>query len=277
MPVSSDMKTYLANEALTLTTLWEFIGRNSQTVRLTSHTRDITYDGDLYTSAPVVPTEVERKIGIAPDNFELQIPFRTGEFERDDVLAGVWQNARTRMLIVNYLDLTLGHALLVAGEVTTVGVGLFATKLNVETIAHRLQQPIGDVYSPKCRVKRLGGPGCGVNLTSYTHTRSVTGVTSRRVFTVNGTAQADNYFAFGTCLFTSGANESVEIEVLANTGNTITLMLPAPFDIVNGVGVTLIRGCDRRIETCRDVFSNAVNFQGEPFAPTPETPYKVPE
>lgn len=277
MPVTSDMKTYLAGSVLTLATIWKFTAKAGAVVRLTNHTRDIVFGGQTYSSAPVVPTEIERRLGLSPDNYELTIPYRAGEFEYSDIIAGLWRNARVEMRVVNYLDTALGHAQYTLGEITTLGVGHFACKPNIETLTHRLSQPIGDVYSPKCRVKRLGGPGCGVDLTTFTHTRNVVTPTNRRVFTVDGTAQADGYFSYGTALFTSGANADIEIEIRKNIGNTITLMLPLPFDLSAGDDVRLIAGCDRTIDACRDKFSNAINFQGEPYAPTPETAYKVPD
>ena len=44
-----------------------------------------------------------------------------------------------------------------------------------------------------------------------------------------------------------------------------------PFGVAVGDTAVLEAGCDRRLETCRDKFGNAVNFRGEPRVPGTET------
>ena len=73
---------------------------------------------------------------------------------------------------------------------------------------------------------------------------------------------------------TTGAAEGenaihVEVAAVAFEGNFVSVTLRAPPRLVveAGVLVELIEGCDKRFETCRDRFANALNFRGEPHLP----------
>jgi uncharacterized phage protein (TIGR02218 family) len=55
--------------------------------------------------------------------------------------------------------------------------------------------------------------------------------------------------------------------IAASAGATITLREPPAFAASAGTRVELSEGCDRRFETCKTRFANAINFQGEPHLP----------
>ena len=46
-----------------------------------------------------------------------------------------------------------------------------------------------------------------------------------------------------------------------------SLSLPMPYTVQVGDGVTAIAGCDKTSETCKDKFSNLINFRGFPTIP----------
>jgi len=86
-------------------------------------------------------------------------------------------------------------------------------------------------------------------------------------FTVNGTAQANDYFSYGRAEFTSGANSGLKMEIKSNVGNAIKLQLPMRSTIAIGNTVTLIAGYDGTREQARDKFGAAAAFNGEPDLP----------
>lgn len=75
------------------------------------------------------------------------------------------------------------------------------------------------------------------------------------------------YFDYGVLTFTSGANNGRSMEVRQYTEGMITLSLPMPYPIEVGDTYTMTPGCDKFLTTCRDKFSNVVNFRGEPYLP----------
>jgi uncharacterized phage protein (TIGR02218 family) len=78
-------------------------------------------------------------------------------------------------------------------------------------------------------------------------------------------------FTGGTLSFDLGANAGMTVPVMSHTRvgvlDTLALWAPPPDAMTAGQQVTLTVGCDKRFETCRDVFANAAGFRGFPHIP----------
>jgi len=59
-----------------------------------------------------------------------------------------------------------------------------------------------------------------------------------------------------------------EIDSYIDSTREIQFYLPTPFSIAVGDGGILRPGCDGLFSTCKDKFSNQINFGGDPFAPS---------
>lgn len=110
-------------------------------------------------------------------------------------------------------------------------------------------------------------------LAGYTHSTTVTAVTSRRSFTIALT-QADKYFEKGKLTFTSGSNAGSSERIVSNVAGALTLELPMFADIQIGDALTVIAGCNGTIEKCLTFGSNTTTgepavyfFRGQPYTP----------
>jgi hypothetical protein len=83
--------------------------------------------------------------------------------------------------------------------------------------------------------------------------------------TVSPLGGTSGYFDGGVMTWTSGANNGLSGEVASYTVGQIVLALPMPYAIAAGDTYSLIAGCDKTFPTCRDRFSNVLNFRGEPY------------
>ena len=63
-----------------------------------------------------------------------------------------------------------------------------------------------------------------------------------------------------------GLGPALEIRDYAADG-TITLFEPAYYTPVVGNTFTMVPGCRKRLEDCRDKWNNVVNFGGFPYVP----------
>lgn len=99
----------------------------------------------------------------------------------------------------------------------------------------------------------------------------VTGVVDRRILTIDvvDARASDDWFNYGALVFESGLNTGVvsEIKDWDATTKIITLYISVPFNIYPGCKVRLYPGCDKRLSTCKNRFSNVLNYRGEPFVP----------
>ena len=55
--------------------------------------------------------------------------------------------------------------------------------------------------------------------------------------------------------------------VIDHTGSVITIQFPYPSNVTGAQTVRAFAGCDKQAATCRDKFSNLINFVGMPYCP----------
>jgi uncharacterized phage protein (TIGR02218 family) len=87
------------------------------------------------------------------------------------------------------------------------------------------------------------------------------------VLTLDRSEPVANGWGGGVLRWLDGANGGLSASVLTSSGSVVTLSEPPPFAVEAGVRVEIREGCDKRFETCRTRFGNALNFRGEPHLP----------
>jgi len=107
---------------------------------------------------------------------------------------------------------------------------------------------------------------------TYMSLGKVTEVTDSQNFksTLTGNGSfGDDYFNYGKLRFISGLNDHIHMEVknFVESTNKFKLFLPMPFQIEVGDKFRVYAGCDKRLITCKDKFSNHINYQGFPYIP----------
>jgi len=78
---------------------------------------------------------------------------------------------------------------------------------------------------------------------------------------------AQGYFTYGTLIWTSGDNEGYSQDVWRFSAGQVTLMVPMTYAIQAGDTFSIVAGCDRLFQTCKDRYNNVLNFRGEPDVP----------
>jgi len=270
-PVSANLKAHLEGETLTVCTLWKITRADAQVFGFTDNSRAVVYDSVTYeASAGHTPSSIRTTATLGVDNLEVQSVLDSAAITEADIQAGLWDYAEVEIMLVNYLSLGDGHMLLRKGWLGNVKTGRSTFVAELRGMMQPLQQTIGRVYTPACDAA-LGDARCGITLASYTVTGSVTTATSARVFTDTTRTEADGYFDGGLITWTSGDNDTYSMEVKSSTAaGVITLQQGMPNDTTIGDAYSLSAGCDKLLATCRDKFSNVVNFRGFPHVPGPD-------
>lgn len=280
------MKTFgaglAAHYALATTTLArciEITRADAAVYRYTDAQRDLVVGGNTYLAGPgLVVGDIASSAGLAVDNLELTITPDDAAITRADILAGRWDGAAFSIFEVNYLDTTGGVNILRTGTFGEIRLERSRFVVELRGLAQALQQPVGAVTSKTCRY-RLGDADCTVNLAPFTHTGSVSSVTSAQVFTASALAQAADYYVEGTITFTSGPNAGITRKVKAfSAGKQFTCSLPFPYAVSVGNTFSAVAGCQKRhVEDCATKFSNILNFGGEPHIPGVDALTAAPE
>jgi uncharacterized phage protein (TIGR02218 family) len=235
----------------------------------TSADSDVTISAVVYSSAPGLDvSSIAWQAGAAVDNLEIATLDDGSIFTRADVLGGLWRNAAFVISRYNRASPSDGVEPMIVGTLGDIRYGKTSLTVELRGLQQYLQQPLGSVSTKNCRA-RLGDALCTKVLTSFTHTGTITSVTSNQVFTASALAQAADYFTEGLLTWTSGPSISLTQKVKTHaTGGVLTLSLPMFQTVVIGHTFSIIAGCRKRMaEDCATKFSNVLNFQGEPHLP----------
>lgn len=256
----------IAAGVTTLATLWKITRTDSQVFGFTSHDRDIAYGGVTYSALTgYTRTAVSNDASLASDSVDIEGVLDSATITEADLLAGVWDHARLDLMLIDWATPTTAVTIKRGwlGEVSSGNTGF---KAELMGLASALQQNVVESTSPTCRAD-LGDARCKKVLTAFTFAGTVTAVTDRRVFACDLT-NADNTFVGGKLTWSTGANAGrvAEVKTSLATG-AMSLFLPMDADIAVGDTFSAVIGCDKTIATCASIFSNAVNFRGEPYLP----------
>lgn len=266
--IGANLLTHLQGYTTTLADLWKVTRTDGQVFGFTSLDADLYYAGTLYqASSAWSASSVKQDSQLAVGSLEITGYLSSGQITQSDAEAGLWDGATVEMLRVNHADLTQGHETIAVGELGEVRLIDGQLVVELRGFLHKLQNVQGRVFLPTCDAA-FGDTRCGVDTTSYTHTGTVTSVVDRSNFTASAMAQATHYFRFGVVTWTAGSNNGRRMEVKAfTTGGVFELQLPMSSTIAVGDTFSAVAGCDKTADTCKDTFSNLVNFRGYPHIP----------
>lgn len=262
--------------------LYEFALKDTTVLRYTSADIDLTYAGNVYSSRGPKITRGKTRVvvGIQVDTLDLTVysdathlvgaqsfakAINSGVFDGCDFTL-------RRAFMPTWGDTSVGSIIMFMGQFSEVVFGRFETKIRIKSDLQMLDLNMPRVvYQASCS-NTLFDPACAVVKASF---KSVTATTSGSTKSqLNcGLAQASAYFDNGTILFTTGANTGVARTVKSYTPGVVQLIYALPLTPGVGDAFDIYPGCDKVYDTCRDKFSNQLNFRGFPFVPLPEVSY----
>ena len=258
--------TALGQELVALAFCWRLERRDGVAIGLTSHDRDLIIDGFSYRAAPgLVPSAITRGIGLEVEAMDVQGALSHDAIREEDLRAGRWDGAGLWLHLTEWTEPGGLWLELMRGELGTIDQQGESFSVELRGPAALLQAQAVPETSPGCRA-RLGDRACRIDLAARRRLVEVADVTGEAVEVVGGRLDADAY-AFGVLRWMDGANAGLIQSVLANDEGTLTLADAPSFAVGEGARALLTEGCDKRLETCRDRFANAINFRGEPYLP----------
>ncbi|MEL6373394.1 MAG: DUF2163 domain-containing protein [Pseudomonadota bacterium] len=271
--LSAPLAAHLQSGVTTLSWCWRLTRRDGVTMGFTDHDRALHFEGTTFEAVSgFSASAIDETVGLSVDNLEVTGALSSQALREDALSAGLFDDAKLELFRVNWADVSQ-RALMRSGslgEVTRAG-GAFTAE--VRGLAHYLQQPRGRVFQYSCDAD-LGDARCGVDVAqaAFRGVGVVTEVASQRRVSASGLAAfAEGWFQRGLLTWTQGANAGLSIEVkshmLANGTATLALWQTMTYEIAVGDGFAVSAGCDKAFTTCRDRFSNAINFRGFPHIP----------
>ena len=272
---SIDLKNHFASQVTTLAYCWKVTRTDNSVKGFTNHDKDISFDSVTYSaSTGFTPTSIQNRSDLSVDNLEVEGMLESASITESDIAAGLYDFADLEVFVVNYEDLTQGKMTLRKGwlgEVTRKK-GQFIAE--VRGLNQKLSQNIGRLITPNCDAI-LGDSRCGATTASFTFAATVTTVTSKQTFKATALNQDAGYFTAGEIEFISGRNNGLKMEIKEFDDTEIVLALPMPYTVQVGDIFNAIAGCDKTKASCKDKFSNLVNFRGFPDVPGVDKVFKT--
>ncbi|MGZ8927144.1 MAG: DUF2163 domain-containing protein [Methylobacter sp.] len=247
-------------------------------VYITDHPRDLVIGANTYKTASGYEfTGMASEGNMSPGVVDLSGIADIAGIGYDQIVSGVFDNARVYVFATTWRspvvdEEPMGMAFM--GKITLKDQRYTAELM---MMVDALNQSVGKSYLASCP-KKFGGQefaGCKVALGPLTVTGTVTSVIDNATFRDGARTEPYDYFAEGTIVFTSGANaglkpQEVKVYHLEDAGiyGYIQVHEAFHYPVVVGDTYTMIPGCRKRMEDCRDKWNNIINFGGFSFIPT---------
>jgi len=271
--MESTLCDHLMTGSTTVCRAWKVVRRDGVVLGFTDHDRDLDFDGVSFVArSGLTARALQQTTGMAVDNTEAMGALSDASVREEDILAGRFDGAEVTAFLVNWANVTERSIQFKGnfGEITR-SKGMFQVELR--GLTERLNRPIGRVYHAECSAI-LGDRRCTIDLTDVAYSAQVPIISHEagRVFKVEALpGYAAQWFERGRLVVLDGTGKGqsglIKTDRFVDDFRIIELWqgfssLPQTGDLLR-----LEAGCDKRGSTCRDKFSNFLNFRGFPHIP----------
>ncbi|MDU9398024.1 DUF2163 domain-containing protein [Pseudomonas sp. zfem003] len=286
------MKPHVADFATRFYCVRIVPANDAPVLRLAGYPTDITMsNGQVYkTEFGYEFSGLGNSSTFASATVDLNGILQLGAVSRDDLMSGVYDNARVYLFATSWMAPVEDEeplACLFFGKTTITDDGF---KTELMGMIDALSQSTGRSYAPTCQwtfldktldgemlsqsASRCIGPRSapdGPSFASLKVTGTLTAVTDQYQFADSARTEASDYFGAGAIRFISGPNAGLKpMEVKSFASGVITVHEAFFYMPQVGDQYEMIPGCRKRhIEDCKNKWNNVRNFGGQPHVPTP--------
>jgi uncharacterized phage protein (TIGR02218 family) len=271
--VPPELQAKLSSGVTTLCNCWRITRRDGAVLGFTDHDEDVLLDGlTCRAGTGLMGSEATAQLGLAVVGSEISGALADEALSEVDLAAGRYDAATIEVLLADWSEPSLFVLMSkgVIGEVRREGQAFTA---EMRGLADRLNQQSGRLYTAACSAD-LGDARCTIDLTdpAFAGSGAIAALNGTSNFVATGLdGFADSWFTAGKLTFTGGANAGLSMEIkshrVTDAVATVDLWQAMPESLVVGDTFAVTAGCDKRFDTCRDRFDNAVNFRGFPHTP----------
>lgn len=269
MAFQENLLAHLQTGTTTVARAWGITRKDGVKLGFTDHDCDLAFEGFQFRAATgLTASAIEQGTGLSVDNAEAVGMLSDAAVTDEDIEAGRLDDAEVVAWMVNWGNVSERSILFRGsiGEIKRAG-GAFIAELR--GLSEKLNVPRGRVYQKPCTAV-LGDAACRFDVSSigFQAETFVVQVDERRLFDCGALdGFEDGWFTRGQLRVGSGSAEGarglIKRDWVTETGaRRIELWEDLRVEVLAGDQVLLIAGCDKRVTTCREKFSNLLNFQG---------------
>ena len=270
---------HLQRRATTLCYCWRLTRRDGATLGFTDHDLPLTVDGLLCEpDAGFTASEARSRLGLGIDGMDVEGALSSVHVTEADIADGLYDGATVEMMIANWSDpsqfavlqrFTIARITRPDGRFVAEleGPGRALEFVNGRTIRRPCSAELGDAH---CTVDLATSAMSGAGQIAAMRGEDTAVVTGLDAFT-------QGWFANGVLTWTSGARNGQKERVVDfrhDATGTVLVIWPSGSRLpLPGDQFSIVAGCDKRFETCRAKFGNALNFRGFPHLPGNDSAY----
>ncbi|MFC7048913.1 DUF2163 domain-containing protein [Emcibacter nanhaiensis] len=274
--ISQELRQHLQEEVLTLAWCCVLTRTDGVHRAFTSHDRPVVMDGQRFVpTSGFIPTDISSSNAFNVDNLDITAILSHNSISEQDILAGRYDHARVEIFRVNWAAPDMGRIDMRSGWLGEISLADTDFTVEIRGLMQRLQQTVGQQYSPECRAI-LGSATCHADLLKHSRVGRVSAVTGTAAFAADDITEPDGWFDYGLLWWISGRNAGLKVEIKTYSSGAFALCEVMPNPIEAGDRFKAQAGCDKRTVTCRDKFDNFRNFRGEPMVPGSDSLYYYP-
>jgi uncharacterized phage protein (TIGR02218 family) len=278
-PLPPALEAHIQRDVTTLAFCWTVKRRDGLVLGFTDHDAPLTLDGVIHDpQTGFNASAAESALGLQTQTMDLDGALSSQRISADDLMAGKYDRATVETWLVNWSD-PQARTLLRTAVIGRIDMSGNAYKVELQSLAEAMDRRRGRLVRRRCDAE-LGDTRCGKDVSgaAWRGTGTVADARGAADFTATGLAAfAAQWFEQGVIEWQSGDNAGLTSQVAAHEAEgpaaRFALWLPMPKPIRAGDLFTVTAGCDKRFATCKQKFSNSLNFQGFPHLPGNDAVY----
>ena len=271
--------------APTLSLAWILKRKDGFVLGLTSHVADVTIPSlfvapgtNVVCSAAsgFLATDIAMTDTLSQNNLDVQGVLDSASITESAIRAGLWANADLEIVEFDYNDYaTTGLNPKFCGTIGNISSDGLRAYCEQRGLTQPLEANLEGVVSYECDAK-LGDARCGVDLTPFLRTSTITTNTNDRVFTDSARLEADGWWMKGTMKMLSGPSSGLVQEIKRSTATgLLEVVEPFFFGVNVGDQYRVSPGCNKLFlmpdgtytGDCIVKFFNGRRFRGKPRVP----------
>ncbi|MCI4661469.1 MAG: DUF2163 domain-containing protein [Neomegalonema sp.] len=263
-PIPAALQAALDSGASTLCRCWLLTRPDGLRLGFTDHDRPLSFLGQTFEPASgFTASALDQAEGLSVDNAALSGALSSDKITAAEIDAGQYDGAQVEAYLVDWQEPGT-HLLLSRGHLGEIRRQGSAFEAELRGLSSALNAPQGRALTATCDAA-LGDTRCTVDLPSLVSESEIVEILSERLVTLASDAE-EGTLTHGTLTPTTGALAGRALAIKAHRRRSalaeIELWTAPPAQLTQGQGVTLSPGCDKRLTTCAERFSNQLNFRG---------------
>ena len=267
------LSAHLKSGLTTICRCWDITRADGTVMGFTDHDCELAFGGITYRAdTGMSAVALQQTTGLAVDNTEALGALRDNALREEDIEAGRFDGAEIRAWVVNW-DNPSERQMQFRGTIGEIRRFDGAFEAELRGLTEPLNQPQGRVFQKPCSAV-LGDRRCRFDLDQpgFAETLMASAIEDRQVFRFAGTlSQEVGWFQHGRLVVESGGAEGlsgvIKRDTIDGDDRVIELWQPVRGDVQPEDMLRLEAGCDKRMGSCLNKFSNIKNFQGFPDIP----------